>query len=107
MKPVLKWLSTVAMALLLLAVLLLTHTAYFKPLRLDWFYTRTFARFALDSPELLSSMRLLPSWLDFYGGRLDDASVEQDATVMRRLKEDLITLDSYQRTGLDRDAKLS
>jgi uncharacterized protein (DUF885 family) len=107
MKSVLKWLLTVSMGLLLLAVLLITHTSHFKPLRLDWFYARNFAQFALDSPELLSSMRLLPAWLDFYGGRLDEASVEHDAKMMRRLKEELVMLDSYDRAGLDRDAKLS
>lgn len=107
MKSALKWLLTAMMGLLLLAVLLITHTSHFKPLRLDWFYTRTFAQFALESPELLSSMRLLPAWLDFYGGRLDDVSVEHDAKMMRRMKEDLVTLDSYDRSGLDRDGKLS
>ncbi len=107
MKPALKWLLTGTMGLLLLAVVLLTHTSQFKPLRLDWFYMRTFARFALDSPELLSSMRLPPPWMDFYGGRLDDASVEHDVQAMRRMKEDLVTLDSYDRSGLDREGKLS
>ena len=43
------------------------HTWYAKPLRLDWFYTRIFVSFALDSPELLSSLRILPANLDFYG----------------------------------------
>jgi hypothetical protein len=33
-----------------------------------------FAAFAIDSPEMLSSMRILPSWLDFYSSKLDDAS---------------------------------
>ncbi|GAB2878072.1 DUF885 domain-containing protein [Pseudoduganella ginsengisoli] len=107
MKNTLKWLLTVTMALLLLAVLLVTHTSYFKPLRLDWFYMRTFALFALESPEMLSSMRLLPPMLDFYGSRLDDVSVDHDAKMMRRMKEDLVTLDSYDRAGLDRDGKLS
>ncbi|SFV14066.1 DUF885 domain-containing protein [Pseudoduganella namucuonensis] len=107
MKRVAIWLLTALMALLLVAVALITHTSHFKPMRLDWFYTRVFAVFALDSPEMLSSMRILPGWLDFYSGELDDASPENASRQMARLKEDLATLDSYDRSGLDRDGKLS
>lgn len=107
MKRVVKWLLTGLMGILLLLVALITHTSHFKPLRLDWFYTRVFAQFALESPEMLSSMRILPGWADFYSGKLDDVSMTHDKKMMVRLKDDLLTLDSYDRSGLDRDGKLS
>jgi uncharacterized protein (DUF885 family) len=107
MKYAAQWLLTVLMAIVLVVVLLITHTSYFKPLRLDWFYTRVFAEFALDSPELLSSLRVLPGWLDFYSGKLDDVSPAHDRKMMERMKEDLATLDSYDRADLDREGKLS
>jgi uncharacterized protein (DUF885 family) len=107
MKYAAQWLLTALMAIVLVVVLLITHTSYFKPLRLDWFYTRVFAEFALDSPELLSSLRVLPGWLDFYSGKLDDVSPAHDRKLMDRMKEDLATLDSYDRADLDREGKLS
>jgi uncharacterized protein (DUF885 family) len=107
MKYAAQWLLTALMAIVLVVVLLITHTSYFKPLRLDWFYTRVFAEFALDSPELLSSLRVLPGWLDFYSGKLDDVSPAHDRKMMERMKEDLATLDSYDRADLDREGKLS
>ncbi|CAN7437564.1 DUF885 domain-containing protein [Pseudoduganella sp. LjRoot289] len=107
MKRTATWLLTALTATVLMAVLLLTHTSYFRPLRLDWFYTRVFATFALDSPELLSSLRILPPWLDFYSARLDDASPAQARKAMARLRNDLEVLDQYDRADLDRDGKLS
>lgn len=107
MKRTATWLLTALTATVLVAVLLLTHTSYFRPLRLDWFYTRVFAMFALDSPELLSSLRVLPSWLDFHSTRLDDASPAQARKAMDRLRQDLEVLDRYDRADLDRDGKLS
>jgi uncharacterized protein (DUF885 family) len=107
MKYAAQWLLTALMAIVLVVVLLITHTSYFKPLRLDWFYTRVFAEFALDSPELLSSLRVLPGWLDFYSGKLDDVSPAHDRKMMDRMKQDLATLDSYDRADLDREGKLS
>ncbi|MES2263185.1 MAG: DUF885 domain-containing protein [Pseudomonadota bacterium] len=107
MKRVAKWLLTGLMATVLLVVALITHTSHFKPLRLDWFYTRVFASFLLESPEMLSSMRILPGWMDFYSGRLDDASPAHERKMAAEWKDDLATLDSYDRSGLSREDKLS
>ena len=65
MKRSLKWLSVVLLSLVLLAGALLAHTWYFKPLSIDWFYTRVFMQFALDNPELfLNYLRFLGNhWL--------------------------------------------
>lgn len=96
-----------ALALLLGAAALLAHTWYFKPLRIDWFYARVFASFALNKPELLSSLRILPPWADFYGRALDDVSPEAQDRAARQLREAHATLLRYDRASLDAEGRLS
>lgn len=107
MKRFAKWTFAVLFSILLLAGALLAHTWYAKPLKIDWFYTRVFAAFALHSPEMLSSMRILPPALDFYSDKLDDASPEREQQSFDDLKRDLGTLKDYDQGGMDREGKLS
>ena len=95
------------LVLLLAGTLLLAHTAYFKPLRIGWFYERVFAEYALQDPELLSSLRMLPDWLDWYSDDLTDASLAHEDRLRRKLSKDLATLRSYDREALGKDARLS
>ena len=85
----------------------LIHVVYFKPYKVDWFYTRVFAQFALDSPEMLSSMRILPPSLDFYSDKFDDASVAHEAKQVQLIKDDHAMLLQYDRSKLDRQGQLS
>ncbi|HSW05421.1 DUF885 domain-containing protein [Aquabacterium sp.] len=107
MLRIIKWTLLLLLTLVLLAAALLAHTWYFKPLRLDWFYTRVFASFALDKPELLSSLRILPGWADFYSSRLDDASPAADERGAKLVREGYATLQRYDRDALDREGRLS
>jgi len=107
MKRVAKWLIGFLLTILLLITALGLHTWYFKPLKIDWFYGRVFAAFAFDSPEMLSTMRILPSWLDFHSTKLDDASPAHADKMFNDLKEGLATLKRYDRSELDREGKLS
>jgi len=107
MKRVFKWLLTAILAAVLVAAALIAHTVYFKPLRLDWFYTRVFATFALQRPEGLSTLRILPGWLDFYSARLDDAGPEFERKQLAELKDDLATLQKYDRNALSPEEQLS
>ena len=59
MKRLLKWLVSLLLILVVAIGLLFVHVWYFKPAKLDWFYTRVFAKFAVSNPEMLSSMRIL------------------------------------------------
>jgi uncharacterized protein (DUF885 family) len=107
MKRFFKWLlSLVALAVVLVAAFVV-HVWYFKPYKIDWFYTRAFAQFALDSPEMLSSMRILPSWADFYSSKLDDASPEHEQVMADRIRNDHDTLLSYDRSKMDKRGQLS
>mgnify|MGYP003402215634 CR=1 FL=1 len=75
MKRVFKWIGLLVLALVLLAAALGAHTWYAKPLSINWFYTRVFAQFALDNPEILTSLRILDQYgLNFTAGELSDSS---------------------------------
>lgn len=107
MKRVFKWLAIALATVVLVIAALIAHTVYSKPLKLNWFYTKVFAAFAIDSPEMLSSLRILPSWADFYSAKLDDASPAHEQKVLSLVKDSLSTLHQYDRAQLDREAQLS
>ena len=107
MKRLLKWLLRLILLVLVLAGAFFVHVWYFKPARIDWFYTRTFAKFAVDSPEMLSNMRILPSWMDFYGNKLDDVSPAHEQEQADMVKHELETLHSYDTSGMGREERLS
>jgi len=107
MKRIAKWTGVGIMTLLVLVAALVVQTIYFKPLRIDWFYGRVFATFALDSPELLSGLRILPSWLDFYGGKLGDASPEHELKMAKEVRDDLAMLERFEIPAGDREGRLS
>jgi len=107
MRTVLKWLLRLVMLVLVLGGALFVHVWYFKPYSIDWFYGRVFAQFALNSPELLSSLRILPPWADFYSGKLDDASPQHEAEMAQMVRDDLDMLHRYDRTALDPAGQLS
>jgi uncharacterized protein (DUF885 family) len=107
MRRFFKWLLRLALLLIVLGGALVIHTLYFKPLRIDWFYGRVFGEFALQSPELLSTLRILPSALDFYSNKLDDASPAHEAKLAALVKDNHATLQRYDRLALDREGRLS
>ena len=96
MKRFIKWSSLSLLGIALLGAALLAHTWYFKPLSIDWLYSRVFLRFALDSPELLTQLRILePFGLRSHNARLDDASIAHADALFARLKDDYATLQRY------------
>ncbi len=107
MRGLLKWVVRIIALVVVLAGAFAVHVWYFKPAKIDWFYDRIFAQFALQSPEMLSSMRILPSWLDFYSSKLDDASPAHEARMSELVRNGAETLHRYDRNALDRDGRLS
>lgn len=107
MRRVLKWSFRLLLLLLLLLALLIAHTIWFKPIRIGWFFERVFIEFAVDNPEMLSGMRMLPPWMDWYSDDLADASLAAEEKVRVKLKNDLATLRSYDRSALDPQAQTS
>jgi len=107
MKKLLKWLFGLIVLVLVLGGAFFVHVWYFKPYSINWFYGRTFAQFALDSPQMLSSMRILPSWADFYSNKLDDASPAHEQKMADMIRADHDMLLRYDRNALDRRGQLS
>lgn len=107
MRRVLKWSFRLLLVLFLLLALLVAHTIWFKPLRIGWFFERVFIEFMVDNPEMLSGMRMLPPWLDWYSDDLADASLAAAEKMRTKLRNDLATLRSYDRAALDPQAQVS
>ncbi len=107
MRRMIKWLAATTLLAVLLAGALFVNVWWFKPVSIDAFYARMFARFALARPEMLSSLRALPAWADFYSAKLDDASPEQDARDAAAVAGNLALLRRYDRNTLDREQRLS
>lgn len=104
MKRALKWMKWLLLyPLLLLLVLgggLFVHVWYFKPFSINLYYNRVFAQFALDSPELLTSMRLLDQFgIDFHADDLADASLAEEERQRTRLRENYELFKRYERSS--------
>jgi uncharacterized protein (DUF885 family) len=107
MRRALRWSLRLLLLLLLLLALLVAHTIWFKPLKIGWFFERVFIEYAVDNPEMLSGMRMLPSWMDWYSDDLADASLAAEDEMRAKLTQDLATLRRYDREALDPQARTS
>jgi uncharacterized protein (DUF885 family) len=107
MKRLLKWLSGLIVLVVVLAGAFFVHVWYFKPYKIDWFYTRVFGQFAVRSPEMMSSLRVLPPWMDFYSNKLDDASPKHDEDLAKIVHGAHDTLMEYDRNAMDKRGQLS
>lgn len=109
LKKILKVLAYLVLALLAVGAAFFVHVWYFKPFNVNLFFTRTALQFALESPEMLSSIRVLePMGLDFHSDDLDDASIAAGDRQMERLHEAREVLRSYDDaslSGADRRSK--
>jgi uncharacterized protein (DUF885 family) len=100
-------LCLILLAALLAAAALFVNVWYFKPITIDAFYTREFVKFALDRPQFLSEIRLLPAPFDFYSTRLDDLSPEAERKEAAAARTALEVLQRYDRTALTGEDRLS
>ena len=107
MRTIIKWLAVTLLLSAVLATALFVNVWFFKPVAIDAFYARMFAKFALERPEMLSGLRALPAWADFYSSTLDDASPAQDDRDAAATADNLATLRRYDRSALDREGRLS
>lgn len=79
----------------------LANLIWFKPLNIDHFYDRVFARVLFKEPELLTQVGLLEgAGIRFHNAYLSDSSPEAERARHAYLKEQLDILRSY-----DRDAQ--
>jgi uncharacterized protein (DUF885 family) len=107
MRTLFRWSFRLILLLVLLVVLFIAHSVWFKPLHIRIFFDRVFAEYLVKNPEMLSGMRILPSWLDWYSDDLADASLAREDEMRAKLNADLVTLRSYDRSALDADTQVS
>ena len=101
MRTAFRWIFRLFLLALLAVILLIAHTLLFKPLKSDWFYERVFVEYGFQDPQMMSSMRMLPSWMDWYSDDLTDQSLAQERKMQDKLKKDLATLQKYDRKGMN------
>ncbi|MGL4834869.1 MAG: hypothetical protein ACRCXH_10685, partial [Shewanella sp.] len=101
MRIALRWFFRLLLLALLAIILLVAHSLLFKPLKPNWFYERVFLEFGIQDPQMLSSMRMLPSWMDWYSDDLTDQSLAQEKKMQAKLKQDLATLQQYDRKSMN------
>ncbi len=94
--------------LMLCAALFAAHLIWFKPLKIRWFFDRTFVAYAISDPEMLTSLGMLERiGIRRHNARLSDASMERADAMMEKLKRDLAMLRSYDRDKLSESDQLS
>jgi uncharacterized protein (DUF885 family) len=107
MRRTLKALGWLVLGIATIAAALAVNIWYFKPVSIDAFYGREFARFALEHPQMLSEIRLLPAPFDYYSSRLDDLSPEQERREVADARRALDVLHRYDRASLSGEDLLS
>jgi len=101
-KKILKIIGGLLGVALLAGAVFVINTLYFRPFSIGVYYEKVFFEFALDSPELLSSLRILEQiGIESHNDDLDNASVEFAIEQQDKLDEDLAMLREYDRDGLD------
>lgn len=101
-----KWLvTTFGLALVGIAV---ANTLWFRPWSIQVFFDRVTIENGLQSPETLSSTRILaPYGLHWYDGKLDDISDARRDADLARAKANLAMLKAYDRDSLSASNQLS
>lgn len=101
MKRIFKYIGGFLLTMLLLAGLFFIHVWYFKPFNINLFFGKTALQFILESPETLSSLRILePLGIDGHNAKLDDASLQAGDKMMQKLQQSYDTLLTYKDADL-------
>ncbi|MEM9529670.1 MAG: DUF885 domain-containing protein [Pseudomonadota bacterium] len=96
MKKLLKWAGIALGVFALAGGLFLAQTWYGKPLTINLFFARTALKFALESPEMLTSLHVLENiGIEGHNARLDDASLAAGLRTYQRVIDAHKTLLSY------------
>ena len=97
LKRILKVIAALLVVVLLGASAFFIHVWYFKPYSIDLFFARTALKIALESPELLSTLRVLePMGIDYHNDDLDDASIAAGDRLFKILRDAREVLLSYE-----------
>ncbi|OBP16103.1 hypothetical protein A5320_01385 [Rheinheimera sp. SA_1] len=103
-----KWVLRVFLLILAAITVLAVNAIWFKPFSSRVFYERVFLEFGLESPELLTQLRMLESiGIRSHNAKLDDRSQQAGDAQQAKLKADLATLRQYDRNAMSEQEKLS
>ena len=103
-----KWVGRLLLLALLAVAAFVVNAIWFKPVSSRVFYERVFLEFGLQSPELLSQLRLLESFgIRGHNAELDDRSQASGDKQFAKLKADLATLQQYDRNSMTEAEKLN
>jgi len=98
MRAIFRGLAALLAVVLLAAAVYLVPTIWGKPWRIEDYYLRVLAEFALEHPMLLSYARILePYGLDFHSDDLEDFSVEGTRRMAAQVDRFLAGLREYDR----------
>jgi len=107
MKRLFRWGFRTILAFLLILVLFVLHSMYFKPINIRIFFERVFIEYGFEDPQLMSSLRMVPPWLDWFSDDLTDLSLAHEEKLNKKVRDDLATLRSYDRASLSVDNQLN
>lgn len=86
----------------------LVRLLFLRPFNIDHFFDRTYLLYALDSPEYLSTVRVLDQYgITSHRKHLDDISVQAFHRAERFLNQAAETFKGYDRAALDEKQALS
>jgi uncharacterized protein (DUF885 family) len=107
-KPLIKTVAALLAAALLAAAVFVVNLIWFRPFSLNLFYEKTFITFALQNPELLTSIGIAEQFgYRRHNAHLDDVSIakaDRDFAAWRGYLEDL---KNYDTEGQTPDQRLS
>lgn len=103
-----KWVLRIFLLILAAMTVLAVNAIWFKPFSSRVFYERVFLEFGLESPELLTQLRMLESiGMRSHNAKLDDRSQQSGDAQQAKVKADLATLRQYDRNTMSEQEKLS
>jgi uncharacterized protein (DUF885 family) len=101
LKTLLKYSGILLAVLAVAGGLFIAHSWYFKPVNINLFFGRTMLQLMLESPEMLSTVRVLePLGINGHNARLDDESLAAGDRFLTQMKEAYRVLLSYEDESL-------
>lgn len=102
------WFLRILLLILAVVAVLAVNAIWFKPFSSRVFYERVFLEYGLESPELLTQLRMLESiGIRNHNAKLDDRSQQAGDAQQAKLTGDLATLRQYDREAMSEQEKLS
>jgi uncharacterized protein (DUF885 family) len=108
LKKILKIFASILGVVIVVGGLFLAHTWYFKPVNINLFFARSMLQVMLESPEMLSSIRVLePLGIRGHNAKLDDESLAAGDHFLAQMKDMYRVLMSYDDEDLSDADRMS